>query len=456
MSVKGMRLAQFRRVRLCHAGLAAGIAILLTGATAHAQPWWERIVETGPGGGPVVVHRVDATAIARLSEAVGGVPMGIEEATPTGEWRREGVDLTGKTLAQALYQLTSLDSRYYWQDMGGVLVIRPREAWGNWVHRLHTPVGSVALEHIRGGDVLTIVARMLGARPNATGRLQDTARFTLNAPQGTILDFLNEAVRAHGQMSWALHYPHSGDDLTFSLFVGNSGSGLPVAADGVVIPVYLTLTPPVAADDPYLPVLQRVVPYMEDGSPHVLEGNVRRDVAVLARHTGVPMGVHVVPAPRRPSRRPVPVSGLRLRDALETFVRIDPQYQWQEEQGVVVVRPAGASEDPVNPLYRPVRNVQLEDVTIGRVLEYITSHLARRPFPRRAVGDSRRFSIDLAEGTFFDVLNETVRAHGHMLWQWSTLSEAQREEHATPDGPVSHTLSFQPFFAGSHVSLPIP
>lgn len=122
-----------------------------------------------------------------------------------------------------------------------------------------------------------------------------------------------------------------------------------------------------------------------------VEANVESIVTIAVR-LGVPLGFEAAGALRervsglfrpgpdgaRPkplvSVRPTPldVRGVPLRHALDAAVAKDRRYEWREMDGVVVVRPRAAWNDPRHPLHLP------SDVSTGTLLGLLNEEARTR------------------------------------------------------------------------------
>ncbi len=83
--------------------------------------------------------------MARLVANAAMIPAGIERVPGTCERNPPGgarLLIKGMTVAAVLDKLVSLDSRYRWKDIHGVIVVRPVEAWDDPAHYLHETVES--------------------------------------------------------------------------------------------------------------------------------------------------------------------------------------------------------------------------------------------------------------------------------------------------------------------------
>jgi hypothetical protein len=157
------------------------------------------------------------TAIARTT----GVPFGLEYvpgqcpppspgAASLGE--RERVFMTGMTIGDALDGLVKLDSRYWWVESDGVIVVRPVAAWNDKEHFLHKTLASFAVDD---QDLGSALGHWKAARANvppaaiphgATTEL-GLRRFSIE-PTGPIsaVSALDAITRAHRSLMWEVRY----------------------------------------------------------------------------------------------------------------------------------------------------------------------------------------------------------------------------------------------------------
>jgi hypothetical protein len=177
----------------------------------------------------------DASELGLLSRVfrVAGVPFGFEadETAPreTSGAAVEPHDVTARTLRDALDGFVTMDPRYEWRDVQGVFVVRTRTAWRDPRDALNRPAGDVDWPDLDPIALFNRVARLL--YPDAPhdpfeGMLASRARpVTVQLRQGTVLDVLNAAARADGQLGWAVSYAAAGAPSRFTLTIGHFGSG---------------------------------------------------------------------------------------------------------------------------------------------------------------------------------------------------------------------------------------
>ncbi len=165
----------------------------------------DRIVGTRPDGRPLVVHAI-GVSVNELAAAV-HLPMGLERLPPSERqgFPRPGFDgatLTGMTLQAALDMLVAIDPRYEWRDLDGVIVFRPVQAWREPLSPLYRTVREMRLEDTTMAKVLGAFTSRVGAPEHTLNSFPDTRTFTVDAPQGSVLDLLNGIARSHGELCW--------------------------------------------------------------------------------------------------------------------------------------------------------------------------------------------------------------------------------------------------------------
>lgn len=115
----------------------------------------------------------------------------------------QAIDLTGKTARQALDILTSLDTRYSWQTVNAVAVIRPATAWSDGGSALNQPAPPIAWDDVPADDAVSRVALLLGSDSRLSTQAPsrpDEPRVSVNLNNGTVLDVLCAIAAAHGEL----------------------------------------------------------------------------------------------------------------------------------------------------------------------------------------------------------------------------------------------------------------
>lgn len=173
------------------------------------------------------------------------------------------LDLTGVPAPEGIARLVALDSRFDWEDAGGIFNVRPKASPAEERSVLDRPVGAIALEQVTAEQVLEHLAALLGDPSPGRGagqragsghderewrrRLQvdREKRLSINLPQASLRQVLNVVCLAHGALSWSFE-PQRGetgqDRYTFSL---SSSRGWSVSR---------TVQPTASASAPFKPV----------------------------------------------------------------------------------------------------------------------------------------------------------------------------------------------------------
>jgi hypothetical protein len=177
----------------------------------------------------------DASELGLLSRIarVAGVPFGFEaddvDPRPATGVAVEPHDVPGATLRAALDAFVTLDPRYEWRDMKGVFVMRTRGAWTSRHDVLNQPIGDVDWQDLDMIGAFNRVARLLyPASPHdpfegMTGT--HDRPFSVHVNKGTLLDVLDAAARADGELGWAVLYGTAPNPTRFTLTLGHYGNG---------------------------------------------------------------------------------------------------------------------------------------------------------------------------------------------------------------------------------------
>jgi hypothetical protein len=163
--------------------------------------------------------------------------------------------------------------------------------------------------------------------------------------------------------------------------------------------------------------LDRVVPKGPTGEPLTMSGMWPQLVGALARVTGVPMGIeYVAPGFLPATGSPPTLTGLTVRDALDTMARVGAA-QWREMEGVIVIRTDAAWPEGPHPLDLPVPSLQLNDAVAQQALAVACAVLGAAESP--ATPERRRFTLAFPGGRLIDFLNSAVREHGTLSWSFA-------------------------------------
>ena len=170
-------------------------------------------------------------------------------------------------------------------------------------------------------------------------------------------------------------------------------------------------------------------------SPGPGEERLRFLLTLIARSARVPIGFEEVagtPMPFEGNLSTIPPSartvliGLTVSDALDALVAADPRYSWREQDGVLLIRPAEAWDDPAHFLHTQLSAFHLRDNTVSDVAKAIYAQFAVRVIfgeggvlgdpPGPDFGLEKRIAFDVPSSTMLEALNTVVRAHGRLGW----------------------------------------
>ena len=412
-----------RSFRFRAAGRVVILLLTALAARAAAQQSLERVVGEDENGTPIVVTTVESQIIGKMARAA-GVPMGIEMAA--GPTRRSAPKkLTGLTVRAALETIGAIDSRYEWREMNGVVVLRPSAAWDLMNHPLQTRIQPVVMRNVRARNALSVVAAYLGGPQYRDTQLGDTRRFSVQLEEGTVIDLLNAAVSAHGELAWAFETIPGDRSFPFMvmMYSGDTGFGCGVPGHPPDAPVNPAryLDPPALAYGGSPAVLDRIVGIGPNELPLVVNGPFPSAVHDLANATRVPMGIEFLGPGRHPISGSIPATGRTLREVLDAMIAVNPQYEWREMDGVIVIRPVAAWNDGANLLFTMVPPVRMIDTTLQKAVERLALEVGD---PRPVSNISGKvLSLDLPQGTVLDLANAILRAHGELAWTLEPESE---------------------------------
>jgi hypothetical protein len=152
----------------------------------------------------------------------------------------------------------------------------------------------------------------------------------------------------------------------------------------------------------------------------------------LSRQAHVPAGFESTPdcwlSPAPTSTPPVAatdnridvLTGMSMREAMDYVVALMPEYSWKAIDGVAIVRPKAAWNNPTSPLNAPTNafsaaNVPLNDV-VHMLLDAASLAVPHEDVPKHRPID-RSITVAFPGGTMLEALNAVARAHGNTQWQ---------------------------------------
>jgi len=405
----------------------------------------ERVVGPTPTNEPLTLWQLDGGNIGSLALA-SRVPMGIEliEVPFQHKW---SIPATGRKVRDVLEALVAAEPGYTWEENDGVIVIHPVVPINDARNKLNIRIPRFQLADVHSGGALDALAALFGipVPPPGPG---DTKRFSVDVQDNsTIRDALNAVVRAHGTLAWAYSYTRSADPENFAdghmfalavanryelpaslaFMIGSGGAGMGVPRDARIgrVPAPPIGAVTAVADPPS--ILERIVGPGRDGLPLSIPF-LPSMVGALAQASHTPIGIETTAMERGilQTYPPITVTGMRLRDALSALAGTDPRYEWREMDGVIVFRPVQAWLDGSDPLFLPVKPVQLHRASLSAVFDVIRSALGASPPTRSLIADSRRISIDIPGGSALDLLNAAAKSHGQLWWHFEEMSKSDQ------------------------------
>jgi hypothetical protein len=125
------------------------------------------------------------------------------------------------------------------------------------------------------------------------------------------------------------------------------------------------------------------------------------------------------------------LTGLSPRQAFDRLITLMPAYSWKEMDGVVVVRPKAAWDDPKDPLNFAAKSFETTNEPLDDVL-HIVLRAALVFHPHEDVRKSnpvvdRAVSVAFPGGTLLEAVNAMARARQDANWQIG---------YSTPDRPI--------------------
>jgi hypothetical protein len=166
------------------------------------------------------ISSIDDCAVFELFDQVArtaNIPLGFENAPGCGFGRRAVVSddrrrvLAASTPREALDEVAALNGNFRWQEIDGMVVVRPEDAWQDAGNLLNLPARSFQMMNVAGDDALSRVLEAatprvtyVQSRKRASGSLD--APVSVDFSGGSLLRALNAVVRAKGDAEWRVGY----------------------------------------------------------------------------------------------------------------------------------------------------------------------------------------------------------------------------------------------------------
>lgn len=215
---------------------------------------------------------------------------------------------------------------------------------------------------------------------------------------------------------------------------------------GAIAAVGMLLTVAAAGQNSSLPVRQRIIDRNFPVRLPVAPCSVPSEIQFIAGSVGAVSGVEYDPAPCDWASAPpkptdeINLLGSTIEEALNTLVKLDPRYAWQESEGVIMLRPIAAWTDPKHFLHESIGPIEFENKTMATALDLVHPIIGRKPgdgVTAQLVGRTpqgwQEFSVRLPGMSAFEALNAIVRAHGNLHWQLQYCGRERSREHVRLD-----------------------
>jgi hypothetical protein len=166
------------------------------------------------------VSPLDDCAMFELFDQVArtaNIPIGFENAPGCGFGRRANVPedrgriLAASTAREAFDEVAALNGNFEWQDIDGMVIVRPEDAWHDASNLLNLPARSFQITNVAADDALYRVldaatprVTYVASRKRASGSLD--APVSVDFGGGSLLRALDAVVRAKGDAEWRVGY----------------------------------------------------------------------------------------------------------------------------------------------------------------------------------------------------------------------------------------------------------
>jgi hypothetical protein len=170
---------------------------------------------------PVPFGDTDTRRIANDIAKATRLPLGFQEtsrrANPEGT--QQPHSLRGLTAREAFDALASVDSRYSWRNIDGVVVFRPAEAWGNRLDLLSRPVPGLTWKNVTIKQAVDALQSVVDpyAPDDDLLRPDSGFPFSMYFIGGQIGDVFNALIAAHGTLIWNLRTDAAHNQVTVTL-----------------------------------------------------------------------------------------------------------------------------------------------------------------------------------------------------------------------------------------------
>jgi hypothetical protein len=138
------------------------------------------------------------------------VPLGIEDSVAPLDQNGApmiALTLTGKSVHDALDELSQRTSKYEWRQVERIVVLRPANAWNDPANVLNRTTAAVEWTNVDVADALDKTMSLLtGIQYKTPTSTQDDRRFDVVLHGATVLQLLNTIASKHGELIWHVSY----------------------------------------------------------------------------------------------------------------------------------------------------------------------------------------------------------------------------------------------------------
>ena len=244
-----MKSIRARRHPLSFSAVALFLGAFSLSAGAQGPPSsapQDRLLQPDSIGSPgvemVLPSQIGADLTAWRIFMMGRVLIGFEGVydAPAQPPRGARFVMTGATVREALDAVVRTDPRYLWQLMNDVIVVRPVLASADPDNLLNQPVRDIDWQDVTVEQAFLNVRRLIHGSSNVPstfpGSVHDARLLSVRIRSSSVLNVLNEMVRAHGELMWSVVYAaperrgvvQTGPHISFRWFDGHGIGGVPV------------------------------------------------------------------------------------------------------------------------------------------------------------------------------------------------------------------------------------
>jgi hypothetical protein len=149
----------------------------------------------------------------------------------------------------------------------------------------------------------------------------------------------------------------------------------------------------------------------------------------------------------------IDLAGLTLRQALDRVVALAPDYRWKEMNGVAVVRPVTAWDDPTNGLNQHIEPFSVVDERLVPALSIMLGRSGSGDIQGKINAVSA--SLTFPGGTLLDGLNALMESHHAGGWDVVTVAEPPAGYEPGPLLVIVVRANDRPYGAAASTAIPL-